>query len=294
MAAVAVWAARLSWLAVAVLGGRAVGAAVSDHDGSAPTVLTVAAWVGWAAGALALAIPATATLTAARVVVPGALAVAVASAIGGAELVAILMLAAPALLATVLVGSAEVGRTWAQASAYGDEQRFPLRPPLGYVLAATLAWIVWVVAVLVGAVAASDARWAVAVPALVVATLGLLVLPRRWHQLSRRWLVSVPAGLVVHDPVVLGETLMVSRRQLSAIVPVGPADRAGHPAADLSGPSPGVGLAVTLTESVTALFSPRPGLPEGRAIHLSAFLVTPSRPGAVLHDAARRRFPVGG
>ena len=49
---------------------------------------------------------------------------------------------------------------------------------------------------------------------------------------------------------------------------------------------------MTLTEAATALFAPRPGLPKGRAIHVLAFVVAPSRPGAVLADARRRRLPV--
>ncbi|MFV0309199.1 MAG: hypothetical protein ACK5OX_15810 [Desertimonas sp.] len=294
VATIAVWGARVAWLAVALVGGRAVGDAVADHAHSAALVITIAAWVGWAIGALALTIPATHSLTAARVVVPGALAVAVATAVGGADLVAVVQLAAPAALATVLVDSAEFGRTWVQASAYGDEQRFPLRPPLGYLLAATAAWIIWIVAVVVAVVACADRRWPIAIPTLAIALAGLVVLPRRWHQLSRRWLVSVPAGFVVHDPVVLGETLMLSRRQIAGLGAVTADARDAQAAADLSGPTPGVGVAVSLTESVTALFSPRPGLPEGRAIHLRAFVIAPSRPGAVLVAAARRRFPVRG
>jgi hypothetical protein len=38
--------------------------------------------------------------------------------------------------------------------------------------------------------------------------------------------------------------------------------------------------------------APRPDSPRGTAIHLSALLVAPTRPGAALRDAARRRLPV--
>jgi hypothetical protein len=53
-----------------------------------------------------------------------------------------------------------------------------------------------------------------------------------------------------------------------------------------------VAIEVTLAEAATVLFSPRPGLPKGRAIHVLAFLVSPSRPGAVLADARRRNLPI--
>ena len=195
-------------------------------------------------------------------------------------------------MATVLVLAAEVGRTWVQASAYGDEQRFPLRPPLGYLVASIATWAVWVAAVLTAAVASVSGRGPVGLVAALVAVGGALVLPRRWHQLSRRWLVTLPAGLVVHDPVVLGETLMVARAQVAGLrlVRVGP-DR-DLAAADLTGPTAGIAVEVTLGEQATAVFAPRPGRPKGRAVHVLAFVVAPSRPGAVLADARRRRLPV--
>jgi hypothetical protein len=46
------------------------------------------------------------------------------------------------------------------------------------------------------------------------------------------------------------------------------------------------------TESVTAVFAFTPSEPNGRAIHLTAFLVGPSRPGALLAAARRRGLPV--
>jgi hypothetical protein len=286
---ITVWGARVAWLLVAVVGGRAVGDALADHDLGAARTLTVAAWLGWAAGAAALAVASVPTLTGVRVVVPGALAVAVACALGGADAAALAAIGAPAVVATVLVLAAELGRTWVQASAYGDEQRFPLRPPLGYLVASVVTWAVWVATVLTAAVALVSAAWVPGLVAAGVALAGLVVLPRRWHQLSRRWLVTVPAGLVVHDPVVLGETLMVANRNVTGLrlVDVGP-DRA-LTAADLTGPTAAVGVEVTLAEAATALFAPRPGLPKGRAIHVLAFVVAPSRPGAALAAARARR-----
>ncbi len=287
-----VWGARLAWLLIAVMGGQAVGGALADHGDGAARGLTIAAWVAWAVGALGLAVPSTVGLTVARVVVPGALVVAAATAIGGATASEVLALAAPALVATPLVLSADLGRVWVQASAYGDEERFPLRPPVGYLIASVASWLLWTVAAIVAAVAWSDGRWLVAVAASAVVVAGALTLPRRWHQLSRRWLVLVPAGMVVHDPVVLGDTLMLRRRQVKELhlTRVGPERELS--AADLTGPTAGASIEVSLQESVTALFAPRPGLPKGRAVHLLAFVVAPSRPGAVLTSAAERRLPV--
>ena len=93
-------AARVAWLAAAVFGGRAVGAAVADRSTAVQVVGTVGAWVGWAVGAIALAVPSVATLTVVRAVVPAALAVTVATVVFGADADDVLALGLPALLAS--------------------------------------------------------------------------------------------------------------------------------------------------------------------------------------------------
>ena len=186
----------------------------------------------------------------------------------------------PAVVATVLVGSAETGRRYVETDAYGDERRFPLRPPYGYLAATVVTWAVWVAALMTAPLALAAGSIVLGVVAVVVAAAATWLFPRRWHQLSRRWLVVVPAGVVVHDPVVLADTLMLPRRLIAA---VGATTTRG-PALDLTGPTPGVAVEITLTERTTAVLAPRPRTPRGRGIHLSALLVAPSRPGAALRE----------
>jgi hypothetical protein len=100
--------------------------------------------------------------------------------------------------------------------------------------------------------------------------------------------VLVPAGIVVHDPVVLADTFPLRTRQV-AHLRLAPADTQ---AADLTGPASGYAIEVATTESVTTVFAFTPREPNGRAIHLTAFLVAPSRPGAVLRAADRRSLPI--
>jgi hypothetical protein len=287
---VTLWAARAAWLAVAVVGGRAVGEAVADRSAAVRWVATVGAWVGWGAGAVALAVTGVVTLTAVRAIVPAAIAVAVTVAVGGASAGATLALAVPAAVAAVVVAAADTGQVYIQASAYGDERRFGLRPPLGYLVPTLVSWAVWVGAVITAPLAWAARSWVVAAIATVVAVAASLVLPRRWHQLSRRWLVAVPAGLVVHDPVVLEDTVMVPTGQITGIGLVESRDADGP--YDLTGPTPGIAVGITLGAMTTVVLAPRPATPRGTSIHLSALLVAPSRPGAVLREAARRHLPV--
>ncbi len=286
-----IWGARLAWLAVALIGGRAVGDVVEGRSGAVAAVAVIGAWIGWAAGAVALVVPSVVTLTLLRAVVPGAIAVTVTVVLFGGGPDDGLLLGLPACIAALLVTSAEVGRPYLQASAYGDERRFGLRPPLGYLAACVVTWVVWVAALIAAPLALAASVWAVAAPAALLAAGGALTLPRRWHQLTRRWLVFVPAGVVVHDPVVLDETLMVPRRRIVAVAPneLGPGTAAG--AADLTGPTPGLAVEIVLDEPARATLARRPGEGRGRPITASALLVSPTRPGAAINEARRRRLP---
>jgi hypothetical protein len=237
-------------------------------------------------------VPGLVALTAVRAIVPASVVVAAVTSAAGADGSSTLALAIPAAVATVLVGGADTGRLYVQASAYGDEARFPLRPPYGYLAATIVSWALWTGAVVAAPLLWAARAWVAAVVVTLLAGVASWLFPRRWHQLSRRWLVEVPAGLVVHDPVVLAETMMMPRAQLAAIGVVDGDGRAASGALDLTGPTPGLALEIVLTETVTVVMAPRPATPKGTAVHLTALLVTPSRPGAVLREADRRRLPV--
>ena len=200
-----------------------------------------------------------------------------------------LALGLPALLASLLVAAAETGRTYLQASAYGDEQRFGVRPPLGYLTATVLTWLVWVTVVITAPLAWAARAWWLAIVATLLAVAATLTLPRRWHQLSRRWLVFVPAGLVVHDPVVLADSLLLQRSRVRRIAAneLGPG---AVSAVDLTGPTPGLAIEITMDEPVTAVLARLPSDRHGRPVRGSTILVSPTRPGAVLREAAQRRI----
>ena len=194
-----------------------IGEALADRSRAVQLTGTIGAWSAWAVGAVALAVTGVVTLTVVRAIVPACIVVAVATAIAGASGGAALSLAVAAVVATVLVGSAETGRRYVETDAYGDERRFPLRPPYGYLAATVVTWAVSVAALMTAPLALAAGSIVLGVVAVVVAAAATWLFPRRWHQLSRRWLVVVPAGVVVHDPVVLADTLMLPQRLIAAV-----------------------------------------------------------------------------
>jgi hypothetical protein len=287
---IAPWAARLGWLLVAVLGGAAVGSALDGRSRPVVWVGAIGAWALWAVVATALLIAAVRSLTIVRIGTPLAGGAALATAVGGAPAGEVGLLAVTALVTCGAAFSAEFGRACVQVAAYGDEERFPLRPPAAAGAAAVVAWLVWAAALLIGPLALAARGFVVGV-ALTAMAIGLLVaLFPRWNRFARRWLVLVPAGLVVHDPVVLADTVMLRTRQIRS-VRLAPADTA---AADLTGPASGYALEVASTESIDAVLAFTPREPNGTVLHLTAFLVAPTRPGAALRAAARRGLPVAG
>jgi hypothetical protein len=117
---------------------------------------------------------------------------------------------------------------------------------------------------------------AVAVPLVAL-------LARALHGLSRRWLVFVPAGIVVHDPMTLGDPVLFPRQ---AIARLGP----GRSGLDLTLGAFRPPLEIRLHEDAQLTVLRNRKREEVAARDL---LVTPTTPGRVLAYAAVHRIPVG-
>lgn len=275
------WLLRLAWVAVAVAGAAAIDGATADRGAAVADVARYGGAVVWIAGVIAMALLAVVSLTATRVIVPLALPAAGMTLTFGADLVDGMAFAVTALVAALLAASGDTGRAFVQASAYGDERRYPLRPPAAYLLASVITWALWAAVLLACPLLLAARQWILGGPLSVLAAAGLMWGWRRWHRLSRRWLVVVPAGLVIHDHLVLAETLMLRRVEI-AEVRLAPA---GTGALDLTGPAAGHALEIVANEPATAIMAATPRTPRGTPVHFTACLIAPSRPGRALAAA---------
>lgn len=272
------WGPPVAWLMVGVAGVWSIGNALDGRSAALHATVTVAAWAVWGIGVVALAVPSPLGLTIMRMINAVAGGAAVVSWVCGASPVSGAIFVACAVVSGLLIGGAEFGQRCVQASAYGDEHRYLLRAPAAFLPPVAVAGIVWVAAVIAAPLLLGARQWITgAVVAVAAGVLTWLLLPR-FNSLSRRWLVFVPAGIVLHDHVVLAETLMVSRSQLGGIE-LAPADTE---AADFTGPAAGYAVEIGMREMVTALLAPTKATPRGTALHVQSFIVAPSRPGAVL------------
>jgi hypothetical protein len=283
-----VWAARALWVSLPLTLGWAVGDALAGRTTPVRAAAMGGAWALWAVGLVAVLVPTTVSLTVIRLLAPGAPAVAVASLLAGARAVPGGLAVAHALAAAAAVFTAELGQRFAQGSAYGDEARFPLRPP-GLYAAGPMpaAWAVLAGCLGAGPLLLAARQW---LPGAVLTAVGLAIavpLGRRFHRLSRRWLVVVPAGVVVHDQVALAETALFRRAELAG-VGLAPA---GTTATDLTVRALGLAVQIDLRAPVAVAVS-GVGRAAPATATVSAVLVTPSRPGRVLEECRRRGFPV--
>ncbi|MYB02889.1 MAG: hypothetical protein F4011_07985 [Acidimicrobiaceae bacterium] len=282
-------AAIAAWLAtgLAALLGDLIHPSLRPDDDAAQTAVIVAMWLAYALVLAALLLPGPRALTVVRIGVPaGGLEAALAAA-DSSDLVAVIALFV-GLVGTLVVLQPLYAEAHVNAASYGDERRFLLRPP-GPVMIALIVpvWAIAVLGVAVGPLLLADRGWTAGI---VAAAVGLPVAAFAAHalfRLNRRWLVFVPNGLVVHDHLAVNEPLPLSRRSVDSI---GPA-RTGTGAADLTAQAFGMALELRLTGPVKAGVMTGRNRSEERSV--TALLMSPSRPAAVLATAERRGLRIG-
>ena len=280
------WPARMTWLILPLFAGPALGDALSDASRPVQVVASLGAWAAWLVVLVATLVPTTVSLTALRAVAPSAVVAAVAALVSTGVTTAAVVGLVATLCAALVALAPETAEVFVDGSSYGDERRLPLRVP-AHLLAgpAELAWLALVGGMCAGPLLLAARLWVTGALAVVVG------LPLAWwgarvlHTLARRWLVFVPNGVVVHDPLTLVDPVLLRRVTVRSFGPA-PADTDAH---DLTGGASGLALEVHLTEPVSLLpLGPRQGQRELASV--TALLVTPGRPGRVLDEARRRRL----
>jgi hypothetical protein len=260
-----------------------------DAVSSGAAVLSsIAMWALWGVVLLCVLVPSAVSLTALRLVAPAHLSITAILVVGAvtddASTVTVLAIV-PVLVTTVVAMTADIGSNFVQSSAYGDEFRVLLLPGRAFLVVLIASWVIWVASLVVGALALTREAWVAGGILVAFGVTLTAVLPRRFHRFARRWLVVVPAGLVLHDHVVLAETAMFQRTAITSVTVVARDDEV----ADLSGRSRGPGLRVELLDFDTVVLAATPNQPGGSALHVKSWWVRPSRPGRLTSEWTRPR-----
>ncbi len=282
------WCARLTWTLLPVSVGTAVADALASWSTTPARVATGLAWAAWSLGLIALFAPRAWGLTCLRVAAPAAVAVAVLAAFGTDAAPGVVAVAS-SLVTAAFACSAPVAQAAANSEAYGDEIRFPLRiPPALFLGPVPLAIASIAAGVAIGPLLLADGRIA---PGLVVTTVGLVLaaaLARSLHSLSRRWLVLVPAGLVVADPLTLADPVLMRREQILEVERSTAATPAGAVDLRLGSAAGTVGIRLRAAQS----FARRRGRRETELRDADAVLVSTVLTGAFLQAAGARRIAI--
>ena len=274
-----VWASRLSVVATGLTVPFLTNA-LRHMSSVTGTSSTIAIWALWSIALLSTLVPSSTGLTAIRLALPTISVIVGAVGIANGISSGVVAALAISLLASLLVMSAEIGNSFIELAAYGDERRYLLRCPPAMLVVQILSWLVWVALTIVAINFFDNEAFVPGGIAAVTAVFLTIALPRRFHRFSRRWLVSVPAGLVIHDHVVLAETAMFMH---NAVIEIG-IETAQSEAADLSGKCAGLGLVITLKDFDTVVFAGTPKTPGGSAIHVKSMRVCPTRPGRTITE----------
>ncbi|MCP3993233.1 MAG: hypothetical protein GY724_29490 [Actinomycetia bacterium] len=281
------WPLRALWLVLPLVAGFGLDDLTEGLRW--PLIAEVAMWAGWFAGLVACLVPGPLSLTAVRSLAPAVIGVTVTGAVLGDVRSTTLMVGIGyGVIVTVMALLPVVGDEMINGSAYGSERRMGLRPP-GFAIFGPiqLAWLLLFFGLAVPVIAISDGRWVVAAVAVLP---GLGACWQGWRvlqQLSRRWLVFVPAGFVIHDPVLLAESILMRKSTISSLGPAIEADL--ERACDLSADATGLSLEVVLKESVTFAKRARKELIVTEADRI---VFSPTLPGAVLREAKVRAINI--
>lgn len=287
------WILAAVWATLPVTAGGALAGATADWATAPQIVAAALGWAAWAIGLLAIVVPHPVGLTAVRAVAPCfvvlAVVIAATADVDAADAVAAV---AATLVAQVLVSRPPLAALCVNATAYGDEVRFPLRVPPGLFLAPLpIARVVIAAAVATGPLLLADEQWVLGAVAVVAGVPIALFTARALHGLSSRFAVLVPAGFVIVDPLTLADPVLFPREHIVTLQALGAVAPPGDDVLDLRlGASLG-GLALTL-DSPAELFRSVRRRRGATTIRTTRVWLAAQGTRGLLTRAGERRIPV--
>ncbi len=277
------WIVRAAWAVLPFTAGPALALALDDRSLPLRTAASALLWAAWAIALCASLVLHPIALTVLRLLAPGAVASAAWAAIESADPLGALALVS-SLVALTLAFLPETGESFVNGPAYPNERRFPLRVPTPLLFGPLLfSWAATIGAPIAGVLLLSDRRWVAGALVVAISVPVAVVLGRAVHGLSRRWVVFVPAGLVVHDPMSLADPVLFPKAM------VGDVTVAEHDstALDLTQRAAGLTLELFVKEPAPLVLA-KVGRGIGPTVDTDRVLFTPTRPGRVLAEFRTR------
>ena len=253
------WPVRVLWIAFAL----------------APNGFGVVAWILWAVVAIGTWIHHPISLTTIRCLAPIVVFYSVVYALSESLSSLNIAVVTCGIISLMLMFTADYGSAHVQAGAYGNERRFLLRIPAPVVLPTLITWALFATVLVVLENAVQSENYVLGIPLLLALIAMSWKFAPQMHRLSKRWLVRVPAGWVVHDDLMLVENLLIRSHNLTAM----DFALADSEALDLSGMTRGVPIQISLREMTDVRLSQLGArlLKTMDVLHVQAFLVATTR-----------------
>lgn len=283
------WPLRALWAALPLLAGPGFSTILDERSTAVATTAEVGLWALWFAGLVSLLAPSTVSLTTIRFVAPSLLASAIYGTIAHSESTAGTTGAiAATAFAFAFVLLPATGDPMVNGSSYGPERRLALRPPAALLFGPLqLTWLIMFGATASGALMIAAQNYVAGAPVLLIGLAASWRGAQSLHQLSRRWIVFVPAGFVIHDSWALAESLLIQRREIASLGPV-PLDKGEL--LDLSGGAMGLALLVETKDKLPLALRAKKSVESFSAYRV---VFTPTLPGQLLHEARVRGITIG-
>ncbi|MCY3909861.1 MAG: hypothetical protein OXF99_00005 [bacterium] len=281
-----VWAVRVWWAALPFTAGPVLADGLYETSAAWRSTASVGLWVLWAGVLVGSLLVHPATLVVVRLAGPSAVAALVWAGMGGADWGEVALVAAITGAAAAVCVCAPVGQMFVNGISYGDEVRLLLRPPT-MLLAGPLpvTAVITVGGVVSGPLLLAVERWVLGGVITVVGGAAAVLGGRSLYSLTRRWLVFVPAGVVLHDHLAVQDPVLLRRRAVAAFEPA----EQGSGAFDLSQGAAGLILELAANQPITVTPATR-RMSRADEVQAGAILVAPSRPGEAVALARQRHL----
>ena len=178
-----------------------------------------------------------------------------------------------------------MGDRFSDGASYGDERRFLLRAPGPVLLLfGPLAWLTSLAGLTLGPILLLNRNFLFG----TLVTLGGLPLSviasNAIYQLGKRWVVLVPAGILLHDHLSVGDPTLIPRNQIADFSPA----KARTDALDLSQNSFGLSLEIQCVTPLSMMLKKGNRKTVNESSAVESFMINPARPNIVLAESHKR------
>ena len=281
------WLVRINWLILPLSLGNIFDEFLKDSSGNTKVLFAAYAWLIWCFVLTCTLIRRAWSLTAVRIAAPLTL-VATALTATGSTLDWLAFIHSCVII--ILAFLPELGNSLVDGLSYGNERRLLLRCPSAlYLGPLPLAWVVTVSGAWLGPIFLVNGQWLFGSISIFfgipIAAAGI----RSMHQLSKRWIIFVPNGFVLHDLLSTREPFLIRRADLSSLGAIKTGDSLDSEGfLDISQNALGAVLQASIDGEVEVV-------PQSRQIAevklVKQVFFCPTRPGAALKEAANRNLP---